>query len=115
MKEEEFLDKVKNSLDQRIDTLDGETLSRLNRARQTALQQQHLPPHAANKWLLLPASGIAAALLISSIFMFRSEQITDISGNEFDEIEIIASKDSIELYEQLDFYLWLLEEESGAV
>ncbi len=115
MKEEEFLDKVKNSLDQRIDTLDGETLSRLNRARQTALQQQHLPPHAVNKWLWLPVSGIAAALLVSSIFMFRSEQITDISGNEFDEIEIIASKDSIELYEQLDFYLWLLEEESGAV
>ena len=115
MKEEEFLDKLKESLDQRIDTLDGETLSRLNRARHAALQQQHLPAHSVNKWAWLPASGIAAAILVSSVFMFRSEHIPDINGNDIDEIEIIASTDNIDFYEQLDFYMWLLEEESDAV
>lgn len=115
MKEDEFLEKVNNTLDQRINTLDGETVSKLNRARHAALQQQYRPPHTVNKWAWLPASGIAVAVLISSLFLFRAEQMVDISGNDLDEIEIIASTDSIELYEQLDFYLWLLEEESGAV
>jgi len=115
MKEDKFLEKVNNSLEQRVDTLDGETVSRLSRARHAALQQQYRPPHTVNNWVWLPASGIAVAVLISSLFLFRAEQMVDISGNDLDEIEIIASTDNIDLFEQLEFYLWLLEEESGAV
>jgi hypothetical protein len=115
MNEDEFIRHVKKTLDQRTEALDAETLSRLNRARQTALQQAgHKAGHSLSRaWV--PLGGVAAAILLTSIFMFKTEEMATLSDSPVDEIEIIASSDNLDLYEQLDFYLWLLEEDSGAV
>jgi type VI protein secretion system component VasF len=112
MNDEDFLNQVNKALDQQVESLDGETLSRLNRARQTAIQQQGRA-HKSHRLTWLPVSGLAAAILLGSLFMFRSADIDIIS--DVDEIDIIASSDKLELFEQLDFYMWLLEEDADAV
>ncbi len=115
MNDDEFISHVKKTLDQQTKALDGETLSKLNQARQLSLQQAQQPLKQRSPLAWAPLGGIAAALLLTSIFMFKSDELTNLSDNPVDEIEIIASSDNLDLYEQLDFYLWLLEENAGAV
>jgi len=114
MNDDDFLKRVNKALDQQMESLDGETLSRLNRARQTAIQQrQQVQRSTRLAWL--PVSGLTAAVLLVSLFMFKSEDIDIIHHGDVDEIDIIASSDKLELFEQLDFYMWLLEEDADAV
>ncbi len=115
MNENDFLDQVKKTLDRQAETLDGETLSRLNQARQSALQQTARNSGHSLTRTWIPMGGVAAAILLSSIFLFRAEEMAVVSDSTVDEIDIIASSDSLDLYEQLDFYMWLLEEDTDAV
>jgi len=113
MNEDEFLDKARKQLDNKSDQLDAATLSRLNQARQAALAQLK-PQQSRLKSRWIPVSGLAAAVLLTSVFLFKSEEIINASDPGVDEIEILAARDNLELYEQLDFYLWLIEEDSSA-
>jgi len=116
MNDKDFLQQVNKALDQQVESLDSETLSRLNRARHTAIQQQQQQrEHQSTRLGWLSASGLAAAVLLVSLFMFRSEDIDIIHHGDVDEIDIIASSDKLEMFEQLDFYMWLLEEDADAV
>jgi len=110
MNEREFISKTKSTLDHQADNLDAATLSRLNLARQAALQQTKRP--AKNRQVWIPAGGLAVVVLLTSIFLFKAEEIAVSTG--IDEMEIIASNDGLDLYEQLDFYMWMVEEDPGA-
>lgn len=112
MNDDDFLKQIKQALDQQSESLDGETLSRLNRARQAAIQQAD-KKHSRRMWL--PASGLATAALLASLFLFRPDDIDMIQNGNMDEIELIASSEQLELLEQLEFYQWLLEEDADAV
>jgi hypothetical protein len=115
MNEDEFISHVKKTLDQQTEALDGETLSRLNRARQAAIQHAEHKPGLSLTRAWVPLGGVAAAILLTSIFMFKAEEMAIVTDGAVDEIELIASSDNLDLYEQLDFYMWLLEEDAGAV
>lgn len=112
MNDDDFLKQIKQALDRQSESLDGETLSRLNSARQAAIQTAD-KKHKQLLWL--PASGLAAAVLLTSLFLFRSNDIDMIQNGNIDEIELIASSEQLELLEQLEFYQWLLKEDADAV
>lgn len=112
MNDDDFLKQINKALDQQTDELDAESLSRLNQARQTAIQQTGRQPFRLN-WL--PTTGLAAAVIMGMLFMFKAEDMNVIQQGDVDEIELIASSDQLELFEQLDFYLWLLDEDADAV
>ena len=113
MNEKEFLDKIKNQLNETSEHLDAATLSRLNQSRQAALNQLK-PASSRLKQTWLPATGLAAAVLLTSVFLFRAEEMITASDQGVDEIEIIAASDDLELYEKLDFYIWLAEDNNSA-
>ena len=115
MNEDEFISHVKKTLDQQADALDGKTLSKLNQARQAAIQHVGHKPGFSLTRAWVPLGGVAAAILLTSIFMFKADEMATLTDGPVDEMEIIASSDSLDLYEQLDFYMWLLEEDAGAV
>ena len=115
MNEDDFIKQVKSSLDEDTEALDAETLSRLNRSRQAALQQLD----KKTSWFRMPTwipatGGLATVLLLSTILLFKAEEIAVVTDDSVVEMEIIAAQDSLELYEQLDFYMWMAEEESSA-
>ena len=115
MNEKEFLQQLKSRLDEDTEALDAETLSRLNRSRQAALQQLD----KKKSWFSMPAwmpatGGLATVMLLTGVLMFKAEDVAVITDNGAVEMEIIAAQDSFELYEQLDFYLWLAEEDVSA-
>ncbi len=103
------------SIEQRLNRMRNEALSRLS-DKPTAQS----PLSGVTDWLQeffgdnlsLSASMIATACLVvtvATLFYSPADQIEDFSLD--DELVLVASADDLELYENLDFYLWL--EENG--
>jgi hypothetical protein len=87
-------------------------LSRLNRARQAALEQAH--PRALRPWFLPAGLASACAVLIAVAVAWRMPThtmaptvIDASSGNFASDLDMMSSDDGIEFYEDLDFYAWL--------
>ena len=111
------------------DSVSPEIEDRLNQIRQLAIAQldssKPLAPHwlkRVKNWLdssfsdfnlPVPAGMLATACVlvtVVSIFYVNSRPAGSVSLEE--EISLIASAQDIELYENLEFYLWLVENES---
>jgi hypothetical protein len=104
-----LVDRARAALDAGSDALNQETLSRLQQARQTALKEMGRGKRR-RIWLGFPAAGLAAAAAAVLIVVFHlgdSSVLTPYASPE--DVEIIASTDQLELYEDLDFYTWLAE------
>ena len=98
--EKEFVGQVKQHLDQQADQLDELTAARLKAARLNALEAA---PRARKFWV--PAFGTAtAAAVMLAVLLWQTP--SDIPG-PFEELDIIASGEDMELIEELDFYDWL--------
>ncbi|RDH88704.1 MAG: hypothetical protein DIZ77_05705 [endosymbiont of Seepiophila jonesi] len=121
-----FSDWAKSRLDEQMETIDGDTLSRLRQIRANAVQEAQLQRRTllsrglafagvdggVNGISWVPAGGLAMVamlLIVSVLFMQRS--VDGISPDLLPIMEITAAEDEIELYENLDFYRWL---EAGA-
>lgn len=102
-------------VEQRLNRIRGEALSRM---RENAASPS--PFAVFSNWLQdvfgdnlsLSASMIGTACLVvtvATLFNSPSDQLDDFGLD--DELALVASADDLELYENLDFYLWL--EENG--
>lgn len=113
---EDFLDSVRQGLDRSSDALDGHTLSRLNSIRHAALEQNQ---KSFGNSLLTPFGGlITASVLLTVVFLMNQNQAVSpadgpSSSLAIEDLEILISPDSFELYEDFEFYQWLAENESS--
>ena len=91
--------------------LDGATRSRLAQARAAALAQRE----ARRSWFdfryLAPAGAMAAALLITVLFVGRHDApdfVNSESGNAFYDLDLLADADAYELAQEadLEFIEW---------
>jgi hypothetical protein len=116
MNEQEFLKQAKQVLDEGADNLDAATRSRLNQARQVALQGlDGNTRYRAKSWWMLPAGGVAMAAIaiLGSVMYFRTSGLIALPQNSISDLEIVASRDQLDMYENLDFYQWLVVEEDA--
>ena len=107
--EKRFLKQLKKTLDE--DQLDAKIQSRITQIRYKALESKsnRLFP----EWMYQPAAqwaSVACALLL--IVLYFGEPGETQSGLE--DIDLLASTDGLELYEELEFYAWLAEENVDA-
>ncbi len=102
-------EKLKQQLDQTEAELDNATLEALRVSRQQALTA---PRHVAWK---VPSAAFASlvfgALLVSSV-MVSSEAPVPVAL--FEDMALLSTDESLEMYEDIDLILWLLAEESGS-
>lgn len=98
--------RARSTLEQSAGELDAATCSRLNRARQAALAEagRGRRPLA----LLWPAALAMASVLAVAVVLVRQPEpaapALPVAAEDFD---VIAAQDSLELYENLEFYAWL--------
>lgn len=113
-----WTDQARRLLDDSAQALDGASLSRLNRVRQAALAAR---PAQRRAWLWMPA-GLATAcalLLAVGVWQARVPSPSGIpvqaaaSGQAVNagDLDLIASGDSLEMMQDLDFYAWLGSED----
>lgn len=103
--DKQFTEFVKRTLDQNVQDLDSDTRTRLSSARHTVLSKSFKP-----RLSFYPAWGIAAACLALLTFtLWEAQPPTEIATLPLDDVEILASADGWEFYEDLEFYSWLAE------
>ena len=109
-----WIGQAKTLLDQSAQELDAATLSRLNRVRQAALGQAR--PRAAQRWFL-PAGLASACVLLLAVAawhlyappggMAPALPLTAAASSNGGDIDLVSGDDSLELYQNLEFYAWL--------
>ena len=102
--DEEFSREAKEAFDASVEKLDAATLSKLNRGRHAALAELHVPTRRWSRWM--PATGVAAALLVAVIVM-QSPTTVDEMPTAVTDMEILLGEDSIDMLEELEFYSWI--------
>jgi len=109
-----FLEKVQRLLDQGAQNLGSQTEQRLEEVRLGALSGAHekrsrffLP----RRWVL--AGSFAMATLVAAVlFFFLSPSPDTLPTGDLDELEIITSRERLDIYQNLDFYRWLGSKEN---
>lgn len=102
-----WVDDARRLLDASAQSLDAATLSRLNRARQAALARRR---PRVGAWL--PALGLAgsAAAVLLAVALWTPQRRTEAPAQHAPVAAMdseTAADDSIEFYQNLEFYAWL--------
>lgn len=102
-----LVNSIRKELDRSCDALDGYTLSRLHRMRSAALAR----PQSRWKSVLLPFGGLvtACALVLAVSLSLQNGTAVEGTGEALEDIEMLTSNESLDLYENYEFYQWLAE------
>ena len=96
---------AKELFDDSVERLDAASLSRLNQSRHRALAEMQ-QSHGKVQWRRwAPVTGVAAAALVA-VLLVRGPAAVDISESAMttSDFEMLLQEDSIEMFEDLEFY-----------
>lgn len=111
-KQDPLLEPLTEALDQQSEALDAATLSQLRQARARALEEmdKKRPVRPTLVW----AGGLvsACAMVLAVVLVWPNNQdFSPVLTQEFADIDLLMEEDNMELYEELDFYIWLQAQE----
>ncbi len=108
MKDQEIQNKVVDALDASVERLDAETRQKLFAAREHALSKHK--PFIFQHW----GKAILATSfsLVMAVAIFYTQFRSPMQNEPIEALELIASQDTLEMYEDLEFYAWLVEEDA---
>lgn len=113
-----FLERSQHCLDNSVEKLDSEIKDKLFKARRHALQQQYNYQQQRSgggwwkNWVPVTSVAVTAVLIIGISIQSGLWQSNELVLN--DDLELVTALDNIELYDDLDFYQWLAEDELQA-
>ena len=108
-----FLEAVRRELDHSCEALDGYTLSRLNQIRHRAIE--HKRSGAGSLWWSTGGFVTACVLVLAISLGDRSGLQSDPGVTApLEDLEIMTATESLELFEDFEFYQWLAENENPA-
>ena len=100
-----------------VERLDARTRSRLNQARQRALDEIK-KGSTRRYWLGAPLGGLAAAALIAVLLIRGGGEpgapALENGGLWLDDFDIVADTDSFEMIQDVEFYSWLAQESANS-
>ncbi|MBI2398762.1 MAG: DUF3619 family protein [Xanthomonadales bacterium] len=105
--DETWTQRIRSELETSARDLDAATLSRLNQARQQALQTAAKPRPRAWMWPTTLATAFSLALAVAIWPRLVPEPVPAPTAALPDDFPMLAEGAAIELYEELDFYAWL--------
>ncbi len=102
---DDFIKRVKEELDATEENLDSGIKSRLSRIRYQVLESQK-ESHWFQKWFLKPKMVFASIviLILAGVLLIKSPTSVNV---DFEDVDLLTSTDQLELYEDMDFYVWL--------
>ena len=103
-----WTERIRQQLDASTRDLDAATLSRLNQARQAALQAAPRPKSPPWLWPMALAAAGSLALAVAIWPRVVPPTVLPPEGAaSADDFSMLAGEEQLELYEELDFYAWL--------
>lgn len=109
-----FLHSLSHNLDQAVETMDASTQARLRAARREALAASESRSRPA--WLM-PVGSLAVAATVAvltvSLWLVPPDTAVDPQLPTLEDIALLSDSEALEFYENLDFYLWLDEQDKA--
>ena len=110
---EPVTDVAKELFDDSVERIDAATLSRLNQSRHRALEELAQPTGKARWGLWVPTTGVAAAAVLAVMVMRGPADVDMIeSAVNVSDFEMLLEAESLEMFENLEFYSLLDELDS---
>jgi hypothetical protein len=106
--EKDFLEFARKRLNQGTENIDPDTRHKLLAMRNRALDIKETK-NWFPQWAPLPAMGLLTAALFIFLVYAKPGSIPTLDTG-LEDLEILASVDQLELYEDLEFYDWLANE-----
>jgi len=100
--DEQIAREAKALFDASVDELDAATLSTLNQGRHRALEEARSPRGELLRWV--PAAGVAAAVLVGVMVTLPGPGPVEVMPSAVADMEILLGEDSLEMFEELEFY-----------
>lgn len=107
--DKQFLQRVNTRLDAELQQLDAQTLARLRASRQAAIAT--LDKKWRFSWTGRISLAVAASLVVAVVSFSILNTSPALLQGELDEMLLLSASDDLELYDNLEFYQWLLYEE----
>lgn len=107
-----IISQIKQELNNGLDQLDPAISNRLREGRIKALEQIQPKPFW-ERLFIHPGqlAGFATAVVLLVIVLHWRPSGPVLSENRVEELELVAQQGSLEMYKELDFYLWLAKNE----
>ena len=102
--EKEFLDFARQRLNQGVENLDADTRHKLISMRNRAMNIRETKSWFP-QWAPLPVMGLLTAALFFILVYVKPSPLSK-PDTGLEDLEILASSDQLEFYENLDFYDW---------
>ena len=118
----EFERNARVVLDRSISRIDARTRSRLNQARQAAVAAatSRRRPLWLRGPMLMPATGVAMALLVALVLWHREPSgvempITEAQSSSVEDMDLLADSEALDMLEGWDgpFYEWATSQTDG--
>ncbi len=116
--EEALVAHVKQRLDDSCDSLDYATQLKLKQAREKALSQKTASRQRRKRWQWIGIPSLAATAAVAVITvssLMHSPRSTESESLFFQDLELLAVEEDMELIEELEFYQWLESDASEAL
>jgi len=111
-RESAFERRTKELFDDSVAGLDAATRSRLNRARQRALEEL-AAPRRHWLWTLAPVGAVATAAAVAWLVVWQQapQPVADVQLATLSDLEILLGEEDLEMLdEEIEFYGWLEEQ-----
>lgn len=103
----DFEDKARALFEDSVERLDAGTRSKLTQARNRALDEVSKGA-APRRWLWAPVGGVALAAIVAVMLSSNGWRSGADSGAlALEDIDIVADSESLEMLEDVEFYMWL--------
>lgn len=107
---------ARRELERSCAALDGHTLSRLNGIRHLALERLAHRTERRHRTFFLPFGGlVTACVLVVAVTLLNPQPTVPESQGVVppEDIDLLTDADSLELYEDYEFYQWLADNGSS--
>jgi hypothetical protein len=105
--EDKLATNIRQSLDDSVESLDTNTLAKIRQIRAQAVARADV---RQRHWSNLMTGALATACVITFAVMVLLRSPAPTSSVPLDDLDLISSSESLELYEDLEFYEWLEED-----
>lgn len=102
---------IRQTLDDSVESLDANTLSRIRHIRAQAVDKGVVKTAAQqSNWSAIMTGALATACVMIFAVMILLKTPAPGQSVPLDDLDLISSSESLELYEDLEFYEWLEED-----
>lgn len=107
--ERNFLNKVNETLDQHVDTIDDSTRDALRSIRKNAIAEADCQSkNIFTRLQLYPMMATTAALVLVVSVTLKINMTADVDNLPgLEDIPLMSASDDIDFYQDLEFYQWL--------